>query len=128
MSKLLFLREAIEHSWDEDTSYCPDKWTPTNPSLGQCAVTALIVHKFSNLPTALIRGEIQTAHGNRETHYWDEYEGVPIDWTWQQFPLGSSILDYQEVDPTKLFLDGWFSKRYTILEDRVIKYLKDHGY
>jgi hypothetical protein len=36
------LEKALQASWGKDTSSM-DSWSPLNPSLGQCAVTALVV-------------------------------------------------------------------------------------
>ena len=39
--------------WSADTSYSPDLWSDSNPSLGQCVPTALLIHD-------LLGGEIQS--------------------------------------------------------------------
>ena len=43
---LLDLEKALKKSWCKETSYCPNEWNELNPSLGQCAITALIVNDY----------------------------------------------------------------------------------
>lgn len=44
--KLNTLKKALQKSWTKETSYSPEKWITSNPSVGQCAVTALIVNGY----------------------------------------------------------------------------------
>ncbi|KKW36447.1 MAG: hypothetical protein UY85_C0086G0004 [Candidatus Peribacteria bacterium GW2011_GWB1_54_5] len=42
------LEESIREAWSIDTCYPASRkhWTPENPAIGHCAVTALVVHSF----------------------------------------------------------------------------------
>ena len=43
---LIELENVLQRSWSKETSYCPDEWNEGSPSLGQCAITALIVNDY----------------------------------------------------------------------------------
>ncbi|MEX0748590.1 MAG: hypothetical protein WD467_00235 [Candidatus Saccharimonadales bacterium] len=93
---LIEVREAIEASWSADTAYGA-VFTEGNPALGNCYPTSRVVqHFFPN--TELTEGIILTSAG-QEKHFWNmlvadgtEYH---IDLTWQQFPPGSVVMDYE---------------------------------
>lgn len=73
------LRAAVEASWVRDTSSDPQGWTPENPALGQCAVTALVVQHF-------LGGELLRAVVGDVSHYWNVLpDGSELDLTRQQF-------------------------------------------
>jgi hypothetical protein len=46
------LLRALRHSWSQDTSGFPGRWTIENPACGQCSVSALVVQDY-------LGGEIQ---------------------------------------------------------------------
>lgn len=73
------LPQALRQSWSAATS-ADENWTPSNPSLGQCAVTALIVQDFAGGTLART-----TVHG--VSHYYNILPGsVELDLTRDQFP------------------------------------------
>jgi len=77
----------IPSAWSRDTSASPDEWTPENPALGQCAVTALVVQE-------LLGGELRRARVNGVSHYWNVLpNGRRVDLTVQQF--GAEPLTYE---------------------------------
>ena len=119
------LQQAIEQSWDADTCY-PESatdWTPDNPALGQCAVTALIVHDYFG-------GQI---FGNRDYHhYWNYTEsGQEIDFTRSQFKELSpdERLYIQDIAHRDKLLNSpkaqqaKTAERYELLKSRVDKIL-----
>lgn len=70
---------AIRRGWAADTSASPELWTPENPALGQCAVTALVIQDI--LGGHLMRG---TVFG--ESHYWNWLPNeTELDLTLEQF-------------------------------------------
>jgi len=77
--ELLRLSAALDRSWSKETAYPTDasNWTRDNPSLGQCAVTSLIIQ-------ARLGGQI---HKNSKfNHYWNELRSeVEVDFTKDQF-------------------------------------------
>lgn len=92
----LDLRQAIEASWQLDSAYEHIE-ERGNPSLGQCHVTALVVHHYYP-ETRIVEGEVQTGKG-LEKHFWNMFHidghDLHLDWTWQQFPHGSTIKSWK---------------------------------
>jgi hypothetical protein len=75
---LATLRSELERCWCAETSFWPQEWTPARPSLGQCAVTALILHdRFG--------GEICRTTNQGVLHYWNRVDGIEVDLTRDQF-------------------------------------------
>lgn len=75
------LRAVFEEAWDARTSYCPEEWDESQPSCGQCYVTARLVHHF-------LGGEIiRCFRPSRDVnHYWNRLpNGREIDLTADQF-------------------------------------------
>ena len=74
--KLNELNSAIKKSWKKETCYPPlkDKWSEDNPSVGQSAVTALIVNDFFG-------GKIMRCKIIEDTHYFNIIDNKVIDLT-----------------------------------------------
>lgn len=73
------LRELFLKGWSKETCYpkSKDKWTPENPTFGQCAVTALVIND-------LFGGEIVS--NPKYHHYFNILEdGTEIDLTREQW-------------------------------------------
>jgi hypothetical protein len=122
--KLIDLREAIENSWSRETSYNPDKWTPDNPALGQCAITTLFLHRQSG--GNVMRGNVLTPNNENIIHYWLRIGGIDIDFTWKQFPNGSKITKEETIDPRRIERDPTTMSRYSIFYTNVISYVKNN--
>jgi hypothetical protein len=72
------LVHAMRRAWSAATS-ANENWSPDNPSVGQCAVTALIVSDFYG--GELVRGIVCG-----ESHYWNRLpSGAEVDLTRDQF-------------------------------------------
>lgn len=69
--------DAIRRAWGGDTS-ADENWTPENPELGQCAVTALILQD-------IFGGELLRTVANGESHYYNSIDGQIVDLTRAQF-------------------------------------------
>ena len=90
---------AIRSSWSVETCDPTDeeRWTPENPSLGQCAVTALVVHDL--LGGELLEAEVHYTDGTRQGfHYWNRLAGVDIDLTRAQFAGNEHVQSPHLVD------------------------------
>ena len=74
------LKKVIEVSWSKETCYptLQDTWNNSNPSLGQCAITALIVNDF-------LGGKIMRTMQDGISHYYNLVNGKVIDLTVSQF-------------------------------------------
>ncbi|MFD7306726.1 hypothetical protein [Promicromonospora sp. NPDC059942] len=100
---LILLREALEASWSDRTSY-GGVAEDGNPALGQCYPTARVVQHF--FPAAeIVKGVVRTRLRD-EVHFWNELPtaggAVAIDLTWQQFPPGSVVTERQVLDRDEL--------------------------
>jgi hypothetical protein len=74
------LVQAIQQSWDGETSVAPD-WTESLPSRGQCAVTALVVQDY-------LGGDLLRATVEGTSHYWNRLpDGQIVDLSREQFDL-----------------------------------------
>lgn len=124
---LLDIREALEASWDEKTSYLAVK-NMGNPALGQCYPTARVVQHFFP-DTEIIKGKVWNGK-ELESHFWN---GLlvgeilyHIDLSWQQFPACSSVRNFEILDRKSLNDSQGTIERCEILLERVNSYLSSH--
>ena len=97
--ELVALRVELESCWCADTSFWPELWTPAHPSVGQCAVTALVVSdRFG--------GEILRTVNQDVVHYWNRLSGVDVDLTRDQFERWSPQEDLAEISHAELASSG----------------------
>lgn len=117
------LKTALQLAWSKDTAFPSDssRWTEDNKSVGQCAVTSLIVNHF-------LGGKI---HKNEKYHhYWNEItQGRFVDFTKEQFGIDTEIVSEGKRAWYSLLLGrGAFKnktlKRYLILKRSVYNVLK----
>jgi hypothetical protein len=79
------LRSYLRDVWRADTSLTPNDWSASNPAVGQCAVTALIVQDYFG-------GELLRGCTEGGTHYWNRLpNGQEIDLTAEQFDAEPAI-------------------------------------
>lgn len=121
---LLRLREALEASWDEKTSY-QAALRKGNPALGQCYPTSRVVqHFFPEME--IVKGKVWNGK-ETETHFWNGLmvNGTlyHIDLCWQQFPSGSSVSEFKILDRNALGDSAQTIKRCDLLRQRVTDYL-----
>lgn len=81
------VKKIIKMSWKKETCYPTSQkdWSKENPSLGQCAVTSLIINDF-------LGGKIMRCMCNGMSHYYNLINGEIIDLTVDQF--AGEIPDY----------------------------------
>lgn len=118
------VREALEASWDEKTSYLAVK-EDGNPALGQCYPTSRVLqHFFPELEIA--KGKVWNGK-EEESHFWNilSISGVTyhIDLTWQQFPHSSIVREFNILDRKELGDSDPTVKRVELLKQRVTEYL-----
>jgi hypothetical protein len=121
---LFKIREALEASWDKKTSYLAVS-KKGNPALGQCYPTSRVIQFFFP-ETEIIKGKVWNGK-ELETHFWNgllvDGAWYYIDLTWQQFPMGSSVREFEVLD-SNMFGDSEKTiKRCDLLRKRVIDYL-----
>ncbi|MFO0862557.1 MAG: hypothetical protein U0516_02465 [Candidatus Saccharibacteria bacterium] len=123
---LLHLREALEASWDKKTSYLGVA-QKGNPALGQCYPTAWVVQSFFP-QMEIIKGWVWTGMSrSADKHFWNglSVNGTlfHIDLTWQQFPQGSSVREFEVLDRESLGDSDKTIKRCELLRQRVLDYI-----
>jgi len=113
------LEAAISASWSIQTCDPTDVpvWTADEPSRGQCAVTALVVHDL--LGGQLLEAEVHHADGSPQGfHYWNRLAGVDVDLTRRQFSGGEVVQAPHLID--RLPSAPWKAQdQYVIFRDRV---------
>lgn len=121
---MLKLREALEASWDSETSYL-NVSEKGNPALGQCYPTSWLVQHFFP-ETEIVEGQVWTGKSS-EKHFWNVLVvgGVDyhIDLSWQQFPVGSSVRSYKIRDRETLGDSQKTIDRCQLLLKRVMDYI-----
>ena len=87
LTSLCALEAALRESWAPDL--CDDpadvpRWSPANPSRGQCGPTTLVVNDL--LGGDLCVAEVLLEDGSRQGfHWWNRLAGVDVDLTREQF-------------------------------------------
>jgi hypothetical protein len=113
------LEVAMRESWSLETCDPTDaqSWTPQNPSLGQCAVTALVVHDL--VGGQLLEAEVFHADGSPQGfHYGNRLAGLDIDLTRAQFTRGEQVGDPHLIE--RLPSQPWLAQdKYVIFRERV---------
>ena len=121
---LKLLESILQKCWSKETCYPPiqKNWSPKNPALGQCAVTALVIQDY-------LGGDL--LYCKHIHHYWNRLpDGKVIDLTKQQFPKGTKIC-LDEIRTREYTLKSKIAKkvktqeRYEILKKRVLNLLKE---
>ena len=77
------LYAVLRKAWNNRTCFksCQYSWNPSDPSYGQCTITAALVHD-------MFGGTIRKIwNKDRSTHYFNEIRGVYVDLTREQFYL-----------------------------------------
>jgi hypothetical protein len=78
-NRLRTLPIVLQECWSRETAYEPEKWTPENPTHGQCAITALVIQD-------LLGGDLLRAKVNGAEHYWNRLpDSSELDLTRDQF-------------------------------------------
>jgi hypothetical protein len=114
------VEQALRASWTMESSDDPDKWTPENPALGQCAVSALIIRALYGgdivIATVLDRDGERTPDG----HAWNVLpSGEQVDFSFDQFLDGEGLGPEIVTEPV---IDGDPNRAHD-LADRVSRIL-----
>jgi hypothetical protein len=119
------LFEAIAASSSAETCDPADRsqWSPANPSMGHCGVSALVVNDF--LGGDLVFADVVYADGSAQGHhYWNRLpDGTEADLTLHQFRAGERVLPGRVVvrppgPPSRC------AAEYQLLRDRVLLLLE----
>ena len=121
---LFDLFAILEQAWSKDTAYpsCQAEWVPDDPSYGQCAVTAILVHDMFGGTIHRIRVD------GGGTHYFNKLNGQYVDLTREQFDLYTIPVNYEPNDEIPREYCGKNKNtlgRYKQLQRNIIRYLKE---
>ena len=118
--KISELRQLLIKSWNSETCFpgLRDKWSEENPSLGQCAITALIVND-------IFGGKIMRCMASSGSHYYNIIDDNIVDLTVEQF-LGE-IPHYEkgEERTREYILSNEDTKKRYILLNKKIQELRN---
>lgn len=122
ISNLRDLFAVLEKSWSKETAYpsCQADWVPSDPSYGQCAITATLVYDMFGGTIHKIR----VSGGG--THYFNKINGQYIDLTREQFDLYNISVAYepnQEIPREYCGKNRDTLARYRQLQRNIIRYL-----
>jgi hypothetical protein len=113
------LRVAIRASWSLETCDPVDAahWTHDNPSRGQCAVSAMVVHDFFG--GQLLEAEVLFDDGSRQGfHYWNRLASGDVDLTSEQFTDDETVQEPRTVE--RLPEAPWRAQeQYLLFRERV---------
>jgi hypothetical protein len=120
------LEKVLRKCFCRETAYprCQAEWVPNDPTYGQCAITAMIVHDYFGGTIHRIRVD------GGGTHYFNKIDGKYIDLTREQFDLYNIPLKYEPNEEMPIEYCGKnpdTKKRYEILKSRVERSLKEAG-
>ena len=115
------LKQLLLYSWEKETCSpgLRSKWSEENPSLGQCAITALIVND-------IFGGKIMRCMASSGSHYYNLINDKLVDLTVEQF-LGE-IPDYangEERTREYLLSNEDTKKRYLLLSKKLKHVIKE---
>ena len=121
VNTLLDLFAVLEQCWSADTAYptCKEEWVADDPSFGQCAITAMLVHD-------MFGGTIHKIRNDGGTHYFNKLNGKYVDLTREQFDLYELPVEYepnQEIDRKYCGQNKNTLERYRELQRRIMRYL-----
>ncbi len=114
---------VLRKSWCKETAYSSSRadWQESDPSCGQCAITAMLVHDMFGGTIRRIR------IGKGGTHYFNCIDGNYIDLTREQFDLYDIPISYE---PNKKISREYCGKnkdtkkRYDLLLQKVLANVK----
>lgn len=112
------LYRILRKAWCKETAYpaCQAEWVPSDPSYGQCAVTAMLVYDLFGGTIHRIR----VSGGG--THYFNRIDGHIIDLTVEQFDLYHIPVRYEpneEIPRQYCGKNADTAKRYKLLIERI---------
>ena len=116
------LTKILELSWNKNTctQSMQDSWNENNKSLGQCAVTALIVNDF-------LGGKIMRCMCETGSHYYNLINGNVVDLTVSQFGVKPNYGAGEKRTREYLLSNEDTKKRYLLLLNEVKENFIKHG-
>lgn len=117
LNKLNFILKVC---WSKKTCYpgVLNQWSNVNKSLGQCAISSLIVNDY-------FKGEIYKTKINGLNHYFNMINDIIIDFTKEQFNFKIKYLNIIRVKREDILKNNNTLKRYYVLKNKVANYYRD---
>lgn len=117
------LYTILRKAWCKETAYpsCQNDWVESDPSYGQCAITAMLVYDMFGGTIHRIRVD------GGGTHYFNKIDGHYIDLTVEQFDLYHIPVQYEPNEEMQRKYCGKnvdTEKRYRLLIERVLEILR----
>lgn len=117
------LYKVLRKSWCKQTAYpsCQFDWQECDPSLGQCAITAMLVHDMFGGSIHRIRNK------GGGTHYFNRIDGKYIDLTREQFDLYDIPVQYEpneKIERRYCGKNADTKSRYDMLIKKVLENVK----
>jgi len=113
------LPAVFQECWRRETSYEPGKWSPENPTYGQCAITASVVQD-------LLGGDLLRAKVNGAGHYWNRLpNSSELDLTRDQFGSAPTTTAPERVSREYVLSFSNTVRRYRQLSRSFMSVLKD---
>ena len=117
-SSVVKICNALSTNWSGETSYCDD-WSPSNPSSGQCAVSALVLQDYCG-------GKICRCVVAGTPHYFNRIDDQVVDSTAAQFGAVAIDYDTSTVRSRQRILRHADTRwRYELLKGRVERFLAE---
>ena len=118
------LYQVLRKAWCRETAYpsCQADWVSTDPSYGQCAITAMLVCDMFGGSIHRVRPD------GGGTHYFNRINGHYIDLTSEQFDLYNIPVFYEEneeIDRSYCGRNADTAARYRLLLWRISKVLEE---
>lgn len=113
-------REAVVKSGKKDTSMSSDRWNEENPTLGHCAVVALVAQDIFG--GELLRASLEgTEFAYSRSHYWNLLpDGSEIDFTEAQFEGRKPQLSGEVRGREYVLSNELTRQRYELLKNTIL--------
>ncbi len=86
------VHDALRNSWARDTTDDPDVWSEDQPTIGQCAVSAMVVRAIYGWPIVIATVLDKDGERTPDGHAWNiRPNGESVDFTFGQFTQGEQL-------------------------------------
>jgi len=112
------VRDALKKAWSLETAV---QWTAENPALGQCNVTAAVVHD-------LFGGDVLRTRYPTFWHYYNRIDGTVVDLTDGQFTWPGALFEApssydDELSDQTSAMDGIPQREFATLKAALLEQL-----
>jgi hypothetical protein len=108
-----FLEKYFQRHWSKETSYSKT-WHPNRPSVGQCAITSLVIQE-------IMGGDIAKTSVNGLSHYFNIIDGNVYDFTRDQFDDEVQYEEFGIIERERILSSTDTRKRHDIFRSSLMK-------